>query len=106
MVTIVEQCGFQYKVSEGDTINVPLVNGGKGDEITLDRVLLVGEGDAVTVGTPAVEGAEVKAKILDHGKSEKVLVMKKKRRKDYKLKKGHRQDYTRLQITSISAQAG
>lgn len=104
MVTIVEQGGFQYKVSEGDTINVPLVNGEKGDEITLDRVLLVGEGDGVTVGTPTVEGAEVKAKILDHGKGEKVLVMKKKRRKDYKLKKGHRQDYTQLQITSISAQ--
>lgn len=106
MITIVEQGGFQYKVSEGDTINVPLIDGEQGDEITLERVLLVGEGDAIRVGTPTVEGAEVKAKIIDHGKSKKVLVMKKKRRKDYKLKKGHRQDYTQLQITSISAQVG
>jgi len=106
MVTIVEQGGFQYKVSEGDTITVPLVNGEKGDEITLDRVLLVGEGDTVTVGTPTVEGAQVKAKILDHGKGEKVLVMKKKRRKDYRRKTGHRQDFTQLQITSILANAG
>ena len=105
MITIVEQGGFQYKVSEGDTITVPLLDGEKGDEITLKRVLLVGEGDAVKVGTPTVEGAEVRAKIVDHGKNDKVLIMKKKRRKDYKIKKGHRQDYTQLQITSISAQA-
>lgn len=103
MISIVEQGGFQYKVSEGDTITVPLVSADKGDEITLDRVLLVSEGDSVKIGTPVVEGAEVKAKIIDHGKDKKILVMKKKRRKDYKVKNGHRQDYTQLQITSISA---
>jgi large subunit ribosomal protein L21 len=103
MISIVEQGGFQFKVTEGDTINVPLINGEKGEEITLDRVLLVGEGEDIKIGTPVVEGAEVKAKIIDHGKSDKILVMKKKRRKDYKKKNGHRQDYTQLQITSISA---
>ncbi len=103
MISIVEQGGFQFKVAEGDTINVPLINAEKGEEITLDRVLLVGKGEDVEVGTPVVEGAEVKAKVIEHGKGEKILVMKKKRRKDYKKKNGHRQDYTQLQITSITA---
>ncbi|MGD9201010.1 MAG: 50S ribosomal protein L21 [Chitinispirillia bacterium] len=102
MISVVEQSGFQFKVTEGDTIRVPLIEAEKGKEITLDRVLLIGEGESITVGTPTVEGAEVKAKVIDHGKNKKVMVMKKKRRKDYKLKKGHRQDYTQLQITSIS----
>ena len=103
MISIVEQGGFQFKVSEGDTITVPLIEGEAGKEITLDRVLLVGEGEEVKIGAPVVEGAEVKAKIIDHGKDKKILVMKKKRRKDYKKKNGHRQDYTQLQITSITA---
>lgn len=103
MVSVIEQGGFQFKVSEGDTINVPLVDGKEGDEVKLDRVLLVSEGESVKVGTPVVDGAEVKAEIVEHGKDKKVLVMKKKRRKDYKLKNGHRQDFTRLKITSISA---
>ena len=102
MMTIIEQGGFQFKVAEGDTINVPFIDAEQGTEITLDRVLLVSKDDAVTVGTPVVEGAEVKAKVVEHGKDKKVLVMKKKRRKDYKKKNGHRQDFTQLQITSIS----
>ena len=102
MMTIIEQGGFQFKVAEGDTINVPFINAEKGDEITMDRVLLVSKDEAVTVGTPEVEGAEVKAKVVEHGKDKKILVMKKKRRKDYKKKNGHRQDFTQLQITSIS----
>lgn len=103
MISIVEQGGFQYKVSEGDTIKVPLINGESGEEIVIDKVLLVSEGETTRVGTPVIEGAEVKAKILDHGKDKKVLVMKKKRRKDYKRKNGHRQNFTHIQITSISA---
>ncbi len=103
MITIIEQGGFQYKVSEGDTINVPFINTEKGNEITLDRVLLIEEESSVKVGTPIVEGAEVKAKVIEHGKDKKILVMKKKRRKDYKIKNGHRQDFTQLQITSINA---
>jgi large subunit ribosomal protein L21 len=102
MVTIIEQGGFQYKVSEGDKIQVPFIKAEEGEEITLDRVLLVSKDDDVTVGTPIVEGAEVKAKVIVHGKDKKILVMKKKRRKDYKVKNGHRQDFTQLQITSIS----
>ena len=103
MVSIVEQGGFQYKVAEGDVIEIPLVSGDAGLELTMDRVLLVGDGDDIKIGAPVVEGAEVKAEILEHGKRAKVLVIKKKRRKDYKRKNGHRQDFTKIKITSIKA---
>jgi large subunit ribosomal protein L21 len=103
MITVVEQGGFQFKVSEGDTIKVPLLDVDQGSEVVLERVLLVGEGDSMKIGTPTVDGAEVRAKVLDHGKEDKILVIKKKRRKDYKRKNGHRQPFTTLQITSINA---
>ncbi len=103
MVSIVEQGGFQYKVAEGDTINVPLIDAEEGAEISLGRVLLLQNGDDLKIGAPVVDGAAVKAKVVAHGKDKKVLVIKKKRRKDYKRKNGHRQDYTRIEITSISA---
>ncbi|MBD3315587.1 MAG: 50S ribosomal protein L21 [Chitinivibrionales bacterium] len=102
MISVVEQGGCQYKVSEGDTIRVPLMKADAGSEVALERVLLLSEGDDVKIGTPVVDGAEVKAKVLDHGKDEKVLVMKRKRRKDYRRKNGHRQAFTKLRITSIS----
>ncbi len=101
MFSIVEQAGFQFKVSEGDLINIPLVDGVAGAEIALDKVLLVANGDDVKIGTPVVDGAEVKAEIVDHGKGDKVVIVKRKRRKDYRLKKGHRQDFTQVKITSI-----
>ncbi|MBD3391117.1 MAG: 50S ribosomal protein L21 [Chitinivibrionales bacterium] len=103
MVSVVEQGGFQFTVTEGDTIRVPSVDADEGKEISLDRVLLVRDGDAVKVGTPEVKGAKVRAKVMGNGKGPKVLVVKKKRREDYKRKNGHRQPFTRLQITSIKA---
>lgn len=102
MYSVVEQKGFQFTVSEGDIIDVPLMDVAPDAEITLDKVLLVGEGPDVAIGTPIVEGASVKAKVLSQIKGEKVMVIKMKRRKDYKRKVGHRQQYTRIQITSIS----
>jgi large subunit ribosomal protein L21 len=103
MFSIVEQGGFQYKVSEGDTIKVPMIQAEKDAEIALEKVLMIGNGDQVTIGSPLVEGAVVKAKVVDHGKYRKVVIMKKKRRKGYKRKTGHRQTFTKLKITSISA---
>jgi large subunit ribosomal protein L21 len=103
MFSIVEQDGFQYKVSQGDTIRVPRLDAEKGSEISLQKVLMVGEGDKVKIGTPLVDGAIVKAKVVDHIKGDKVLIMKKKRRKTYKKKTGHRQLHTTVQIVSISA---
>jgi large subunit ribosomal protein L21 len=103
MFSIIEQAGFQFKVSEGDTIKVPLMKAAEGDEVTVEKVLLIGNGDQTKIGTPAISGAVVKAKVLGHGKAPKILIMKKNRRKDYKIKRGHRQDFTKLKITSISA---
>lgn len=102
MFSIVEQDGFQFKVSQGDTICVPRIDAEKGSEISIQKVLMVGEGDKVTIGTPLVGGAVVKAKVLDHLKGDKVLIMKQRRRKTYKKKTGHRQLYTELEILSIS----
>jgi large subunit ribosomal protein L21 len=103
MFSIVEQGGFQYKVTEGDTIKVPMIEAEKETEISFDKVLMVQNGEEIKIGTPIVEGAVVKAKVLDHGKYRKVVIMKKKRRKGYKRKTGHRQTYTKLKVTSITA---
>ncbi len=102
MFSIVEQGGFQYKVAEGDEIEVPLIDGEAGSELSLDKVLLVANEGDVKIGTPVVDGAEVKAEVVEHGKGDKVVIIKRKRRKDYRLKKGHRQDFTKIKITSIN----
>ncbi|HON09496.1 MAG: 50S ribosomal protein L21 [Fibrobacter sp.] len=101
MYSIIEQGGAQFKVTEGATIRVPLIEAEKGAEITIDKVLLAADGDKIKIGTPVVEGASVTAKVLDHTKAKKVLVIKRKRRKDYRRKNGHRQQYTKLEIVSI-----
>jgi large subunit ribosomal protein L21 len=82
---------------------VPRIDAEKGSEISLQKVLMVGEGGAIKIGTPLVEGAVVKAKVLDHIKGEKVIIMKKKRRKNYKKRTGHRQLHTTLEIVSITS---
>lgn len=103
MISIVEQGGFQFKVSEGDVIEIPLVDGVAGQELILDRVLLIAEGSDVKVGAPVVKGAEVKAEIVEHGRSKKIMIIKKNRRKDYQRKNGHRQDFTTIKITAVTA---
>lgn len=102
MYSIIEQGGVQFKVSPGATIRVPLIDASEGTEITIDRVLLASDGDALKIGTPVVEGASVKARVVGHIKDRKVLVIKRKRRKDFRRKNGHRQPYTRLEIVSIN----
>lgn len=106
MYAIVEIKGKQYKVREKDTLYVPLFHDALPDEeITLDKVLLVANGDAVHVGTPTVDGAVVTARVVGHVKADKVLVFKKKRRKRYKVTRGHRQAYTQIRIASLSSGA-
>lgn len=106
MYAIVEIKGKQFKVHEADTLYVPYMNDVAADDtLTLDRVLLL-SGDEVHVGTPTVEGAQVTAKVLGHVKGDKVLVFRKRRRKRYKVKNGHRQRYTQLQIESLSTASG
>lgn len=102
MYSIIEQGGAQFKVAPGAMIRVPLIEAEKGAEITIDKVLLAADGDSIKVGTPVVEGASVTAKVLDHAQDKKVLIIKRKRRKDYRRKNGHRQQYTKLQIVAIN----
>ena len=102
MYSIIEQGGFQYKVTPGETIQVPLIDAEQGSEISIERVLLTADGENIKVGTPCVKDASVTAKVVEHLKGDKVLIIKRKRRKDYKRKNGHRQQYTKLQIVSIN----
>jgi len=104
MYAVVDVKDKQFKVQEGDTLYVPYHSeADAGQELTLDRVLLLsdGEGD-VTIGTPTVEDASVTAHVLDHVKGDKVIVFKKKRRKRYRVKRGHRQQYTQIEIESLN----
>jgi len=90
----------QYRVQENEIVRVPLLEAEVGAQLVFDQVLLVG-GDEPRVGTPLVDGAEVRAEVVDQGKSDKVLVFKKKRRKNYRRTQGHRQPFTAIRITSI-----
>jgi len=104
MYAIVDVKDKQFKVREDDTLYVPYHSDAEEDqELTLDRVLLVSdeEGD-VTLGSPTVEDASVSARVLEHVKGDKVIVFKKKRRKRYRVKRGHRQQYTQIQIESLN----
>ncbi len=103
MYAIIRTGGKQYQVAEGERLRVEKLNGEIGDSVDLDDVLMVADGDDVKVGQPIIEGAKVSAKIVEQGKDKKVLVYKKKRRKGYEVKNGHRQLFTSLEITGISA---
>lgn len=102
MYAIVRTGGKQYQVACGDQLRVEKLEGVVGDTIDLDDVLLVADGDDIQVGQPVLDNAKVTAKIAEQGKAKKVIVFKKKRRKGYRLKKGHRQSYTALKIEEIS----
>ena len=101
MFAIVEIAGLQYKVEQNQKLFVNRLKGEKGDKVSFDKVLLTVNG-AVTVGAPAVSGIAVEAEILDHVQADKVIVFKKKRRKGYAKKNGHRQQLTQIQIVSIA----
>lgn len=102
MYAIVRTGGKQYQVACGDQLRVEKLDGVVGDTIALDDVLLIADGEEIEVGQPVLENAKVTAKIAEQGRAKKVIVFKKKRRKGYRLKKGHRQSYTALKIEEIS----
>ncbi|HHS13567.1 MAG TPA: 50S ribosomal protein L21 [bacterium] len=106
MYAIVEIGGYQYKVSREDTVRVPRIESNEGDSLELDRVLLLVDKDEIMLGKPVVEEARVKATILSHGRAKKIVVFKKKRRKNYKVTKGHRQDFTLLRIDEVGLGKG
>ncbi len=103
MYAIVEIAGQQFKVAKDQKVYVHRLPETEGSKVTFDKVMLIEDGGNVTVGAPAIEGAGVTAKILNHLKGDKVIVFKKKRRKGYKKKNGHRQYLTEIQIEGIAA---
>ena len=103
MYAVIVTGGKQYKVSEGDTLFVEKLEAEEGAAVTFDEVLVAGEGEDVKVGAPTVEGATVEAKVVKNGKSKKIYVFKMKRKKNYRRKQGHRQPYTKVEITKINA---
>ncbi len=100
MYAVIETGGKQLRVTEGEEIFVEKMEAAEGAEVTFDNVLMVG-GDKLTVGNPTVEGAKVTAKVVKHGKQRKIIVFKYKPKKNYRRKQGHRQPYTKLEITKI-----
>ena len=103
MYAIIVTGGKQYKVSEGDTLFIEKLEAEEGSAVTFDQVLLAGEGESVKVGVPTVDGATVEAKVLKNGKAKKIYVFKMKRKKNERKKKGHRQPFTKVEITKINA---
>ena len=101
MYAIIETGGKQFRVAEGSKIQVEKLSAEPGSELVLDKVLCLG-GSGFALGAPYVQGASVRAEVLEHGRNDKVLVFKKWRRNDSRKLKGHRQEYTALKITSIS----
>ncbi len=103
MYAVIETGGKQYRVEPGQTVAVEKLAGGEGDKVEFDRVLLVSSGDGadVKVGQPVVSGIKVTGEIVEHGRGEKLVVFKFRRRKNYVRRNGHRQDYTAVKITSI-----
>jgi large subunit ribosomal protein L21 len=103
MYAIVEIAGQQFKVVKDQKVFVHRLQSEEGKQVAFDNVLLIGDGEKVTVGAPAIDGAQVGAKVLKHLKGDKVIVFKKKRRKGYRVKNGHRQSLTEIIIESIAA---
>jgi len=102
MYAVVKIKNQQFRVTPEATVQVPLLANEVGENLTFDEVLMYADGDDVKVGTPTVAGATVVAEVLSHGRSRKIIVFKKKRRKNYRRKNGHRQQYTEIKITGIN----
>jgi large subunit ribosomal protein L21 len=102
MYAVVDIAGQQVKVEENATYYVPKLDADVNKAVTFDNVLLYSDGKSTSIGTPSVKGIKVKAKVIEHLKDDKVIVFKKKRRKSYKVKNGHKQQLSKIEITKIS----
>ena len=102
MFAVVEIAGQQYKVAKADKLFVPLLTEKIGSKVKFEKVLLVGDDKQTRLGTPYLSDASIEAKVLGHVKDDKVEVFKKKKRKGYKVHRGHRQQYTEIEITKVS----
>ena len=103
MYAVIKTGGKQYRVATGEKIKIEQIPAEVGTEITLDQVLMVGEGESVKIGAPLVSGAKVTAKVIAQARGPKVLIFKMRRRKHYQKHQGHRQSYTELEISGIAA---
>ena len=103
MYAVIKAGGKQYRVEQGDTLALERLDGDTGTQFSFDEVLLLGSDDVTTIGRPLVQGASVKATIIEQGRAKKIIVFKFRRRKNYKRKKGHRQYFTRVRIDAIAA---
>ena len=99
---IIRTAGFQFRVEEGKTLKIPSLEAEVGSKVTFDEVLLSSDGKKVHAGTPTVKGAKVTAHVTRHGKADKIIVFKMKRRKNYAKKQGHRQGFTEVKINDIT----
>ncbi|HEY9513302.1 MAG TPA: 50S ribosomal protein L21 [Rhodanobacter sp.] len=100
---VIKTGGKQYRVQQGDVLRVELLAAEEGATVNFDQVLLVGTGESIVVGAPLVEGATVSATVRQHGRADKVRIIKFRRRKHYKRQQGHRQHFTEIEITGINA---
>ncbi len=105
MYAVIEACGRQYKVAEGDLVFVEKLDNKEGDKVTFDQVLLISDNGKVKVGNPTVKGAKVEATVVKQGKAKKIVVFKYKAKKNERKKQGHRQPYTQVKIEKISSKA-
>ena len=103
MYAVIETGGKQYRVNQGDIIKVEKLTADVGEKVDFDRILLVGEGADVKVGSPIVDGASVSGTVVEQDRHRKIIVFKMKRRKNYRRKQGHRQDYTGVLIDNIKS---
>ena len=102
MYAIIEACGKQYKVAQGDVVFFEKLDAEEGKKVKFDNVILVSEDNGkIEVGNPYVKGAKVEGKVVSHGKAKKILVYKYKAKKNYRRTQGHRQPYTKVEITSV-----
>lgn len=103
MYAVIKTGGKQYRVAAGDKLKVEKLPGEVGSDITLEQVLMVADGDKITIGAPLVAGASVQAKVVSQGRGDKVMIFKMRRRKHYRKTQGHRQDFTEIEIGAIAA---
>lgn len=103
MYAVIKTGGKQYRVAAGEKLKIEQIPAEVGAEITIDQILMVGEGESVKIGAPLVTGASVKATVLSQGRHDKVTIFKMRRRKHYQKHQGHRQNYTEIRIDGISA---
>lgn len=103
MYAVIKSGGKQHRVTEGELLKVELIKAEKGETLTISDVLMIADGDKITLGEPLVGGATVQAEVIEHGRGKKIRIVKHRRRKHYHKEQGHRQWYTLLKITAINA---